>query len=79
MEVSAGILVPIQLVKILIVLHLIRFLVTALCVILLQKNHLLFVPSLPLRYAPPPKLQSTCHYTVNHYVKLWDVRLWGAK
>ena len=34
--------------------------------------------------APPPstlcapQLQSTCHYIVNHYVKIWHVRLGGA-
>ena len=25
-----------------------------------------------------PQLQSTCHYIVNHYVRLWQVRLGGA-
>ena len=25
-----------------------------------------------------PQIQSTCHYTVNHYVKIWHVRLGGA-
>ena len=27
---------------------------------------------------PPPPLQTTCHYIVNFYVKLWHVRLGGA-
>ena len=34
-------------------------------------------PPHPVRYAPP-QLQSTCHYIVNHYVKIWHVRLGGA-
>ena len=25
-----------------------------------------------------PQLQSTCHYIVNHYVKIWPVRLGDA-
>ena len=25
-----------------------------------------------------PQLQSTCNYIVNHYVKIWHVRLWSA-
>ena len=26
-----------------------------------------------------PQIQSTCHYKVNHYVKIWHVRLgWGG-
>ena len=35
-------------------------------------------------FAPPPstlcapQLQNTCHYIVNHYVKVWHVRLGGA-
>ena len=34
----------------------------------------------PVRFVPPStfcasQLQSTCHYIVNHYVKIWHVRL----
>ena len=34
-----------------------------------------FVPPL-VRYAPPS--YNTCHYIVNHYVKIWHLRLGGA-
>ena len=30
------------------------------------------------QYVMRPQLQSTCHYIVNHYVKIWHMRLGGA-
>ena len=30
------------------------------------------------QYVMQPQLQSTCHYIVIHYVKLWQVRLGGG-
>ena len=32
-------------------------------------------PPPPPQYVMHPHLQSTCHYTVNQYVKIWHVRL----
>ena len=36
------------------------------------------VPQYVLLSPPPPQLQSTCLCKVNHYVKIWHVRLVGA-
>ena len=36
------------------------------------------VRATPRTLCPPPQLQSTCRYIVNHHVKIWQVRLGGA-
>ena len=38
----------------------------------------LYIPPPPPQYVVLPQLQSTCHYMLNHYVKIWHVLLGGA-
>ena len=42
---------------------------------IVQNRFFLFVPPTPVAYAPP---MSACHYIVNHYEKIWHVRLGDA-
>ena len=41
-------------------------------------NGLLNLFRLYPQYVMRPRLQSTCHYIVNHYLKIWYVRLGDA-
>ena len=40
----------------------------------IKKGSFPFVPPPPVRYAPPPPLQRTCHYIANRHVRIWHVR-----